>query len=146
MLRLDQVKAWYGAVQVLFGIDLEVNEGEIVALLGTNGAGKTTILRVISGVLRPVVGRVALDGQSLLESKPGEIVRRGVLQMPGGRGVFPGMTVQENLEIGGFLYGRNRERLRSAVDRVFETFPALAERRRQAAGSLSGGEQQMLTL
>lgn len=146
MLQLEHVKAWYGAVQVLFGIDLEVGKGETVALLGTNGAGKTTILRVISGILRPVVGHVALDGEPLLPLKPGEIVRRGVLQMPGGRGVFPGMTVQENLEIGGFLYGRDGERRRKAVERVFETFPALVERRRQAAGSLSGGEQQMLAL
>ncbi len=146
MLRLDGVDAGYGPLQILFGIDLEVSEGEIVALLGTNGAGKTTILRVISGLLKPTAGEVSWKGESILGERPAEIVRRGIVQMPGGRGIFPGMTVYENLEMGGFLYGRDTARRKHMVDKVFEFFPGIRDRRRQVAGSLSGGEQQMVTL
>ena len=146
MLRLDRVHASYGPIEVLFGIDLEVHDGEIVALLGTNGAGKTTILRVISGVLKPREGDVTLEGESIVGLRPPDIVRRGVVQMPGGRGVFPGMNVEENLEIAGFLYGKDRRKKNEMVDRVFTYFPVLAQRKRQMAGSMSGGQQQMLTL
>ena len=146
MLRLERVCAAYGPIQVLFDVDLEVGEGEIVALLGTNGAGKTTILRVISGVLPATAGKTTWNDESLDGLRPTEIIRRGIVQMPGGRGVFPGMTVEENLEIGGFLYGRDRTRLQRAVARALELFPALADRRSQIAGSMSGGQQQMLTL
>lgn len=145
-LKLANVHAFYGPIHVLFGIDLEVGDGEIVALLGTNGAGKTTILRVISGVLPPSEGSVELDDRSLVSLKPADVVRLGVVQMPGGRGVFPGMTVIENLEIAGFLYGRDKKRREEMVEKVFDFFPVLKDRRRQVAGSLSGGEQQMLTL
>ena len=146
LLELRDIQAFYGPVQVLFDLDLNVGDGEIVALLGTNGAGKTTILRVVSGILSPVAGEVTWRGRSLRGVRPADIVRAGVVQMPGGRGVFPGLSVQENLEMGGFLYGRNKAARREAVERVLEDFPALAERRRQVAGSLSGGQQQMLTL
>ena len=146
MLELKKVSASYGPIQVLFGIDLEVGDGEIIALLGTNGAGKTTILRVISGILIPRSGEVTFDGDSLKGVKPPDIVKRGIVQMPGGRGVFPGMSVAENLEIAGFLYGKDRAARKQNIDRVFEFFPVLAERRRQSAGSMSGGQQQMLTL
>ncbi|MBW3594613.1 MAG: ABC transporter ATP-binding protein [Actinobacteria bacterium] len=146
MLELTKIEAFYGPIQVLFGVDLEVKENEIVALLGTNGAGKTTILRVISGILRPKSGEVTFKGEPLLEQTPPEIVRRGIVQMPGGRGVFPGMTVYENLEIGGFLYGKDKARRKHMIEKTFEFFPMLAERRRQVAGSMSGGQQQMLTL
>ena len=146
LLRLTDVQAFYGPVQVLFDIDLEVGDGEIVALLGTNGAGKTTILRVVSGILPTAAGQVTWQGASLRGIRPAEIVRAGIVQMPGGRGVFPGMSVQENLEMGGFLYGRDSATRRQAVEQVFEYFPQLVDRRRQSAGSLSGGEQQMLTL
>lgn len=146
MLELKDVHAFYGPIQVLFGIDLEVKDNEIVALLGTNGAGKTTILRVISGILKPKSGQVRFNGESLLEETSTEIITRGIVQMPGGRGVFPGMSVYENLEIGGFLYGKDKARRRHMIEKVFEFFPKLSERRRQTAGSLSGGEQQMLTL
>lgn len=127
-------------------MNLEVNEGEIVALLGTNGAGKTTILRVISGILRPTVGDARWKGESLVGQRPSDIVKRGIVQMPGGRGVFPGMTVYENLEIAGFLYGRDKAKRKHMIDKVFEFFPKLTKKRRQSAGSMSGGEQQMLTL
>ncbi|MGH2711413.1 MAG: ABC transporter ATP-binding protein [Actinomycetota bacterium] len=146
MLRLEGVNASYGPIEVLFGIDLEIANGEMVALLGTNGAGKTTILRVVSGVLRPGGGKVEWDGDSLVGKKPAEIIRSGIVQMPGGRGVFPGMTVEENLEVGGYLYGRDRAKLRAAIDRALELLPALADRRGQTAGSMSGGQQQMLAL
>ena len=146
MLELKNVHAYYGPIQVLFGIDMEVGDGEIVALLGTNGAGKTTILRVISGLLKPSDGSVTFEGESLVGERPGEIVQRGIVQMPGGRGVFPGMTVIENLEIAGFLYGKDRKRRDEMVAKVLDFFPALKDRRKQVAGSMSGGQQQMLTL
>lgn len=146
MLRLEGVNAGYGPLQILFGIDLEVLDGDIVALLGTNGAGKTTILRVISGTLKPTAGEVVWNGESIVSERPAQVVKRGIVQMPGGRGVFPGMTVYENLEMGGFLYGKDNKRRRHMVERVFEFFPALAPRRNQTAGSMSGGQQQMLTL
>jgi len=146
VLRLEGIHAFYGPVHVLFGIDLEVEGGEIVALLGTNGAGKTTILRVVSGLVSPSDGTVTWEGERLDGLRPAQIVRRGVVQMPGGRGVFPGMSVQENLEMAGFLYGRDAQRRGEAIARVYELFPQLSERRRQVAGSMSGGQQQMLTL
>jgi ABC-type branched-subunit amino acid transport system ATPase component len=146
MLRLANVDAGYGPIQVLFGIDVEVGSSEIVALLGTNGAGKTTILRVISGVLEPKKGEVTWDGNSLVGEKPAEVLKRGIVQMPGGRGVFPGMSVYENLEIAGFLYGKDKKRRKHMIEKVFDFLPAIADRRHQTAGSLSGGEQQMLTL
>jgi len=146
MLELKNVHANYGPIQVLFGIDLEVADGEIVALLGTNGAGKTTILRVISGVLRPTDGTVMFEGESIVGERPADIVERGIVQMPGGHGVFPGMTVIENLEIAGFLYGKDRKKRDEMVAKVLDLFPALKDRRKQVAGSMSGGQQQMLTL
>jgi branched-chain amino acid transport system ATP-binding protein len=146
MLRLDNVHAFYGPIQVLFSIDLEVNDGEIVALLGTNGAGKTTILRVISGVKRPALGDVVWNDESIKDLRPPDVLKRGIVHMPGGRGVFPGMTVEENLEVAGHSFGRDAERLRARIAAVLEAFPLLAQRRRQVAGSLSGGQQQMLTL
>jgi len=144
MLRLESVSARYGPIEVLFGVDLDVGDGEIVALLGTNGAGKTTILRVISGVMAPSDGAVVWNGERIDGRRPPDIVRRGIVQMPGGRGVFPGMTVSENLEIGGFLLDRAARRQR--VERVLDLFPVLAARHKAVAGTLSGGQQQMLTL
>ena len=146
MLRLEDVRASYGPIEVLFGIDLEVGDGEMVALLGTNGAGKSTILRVISGILQPTTGVVEWEGSSIAGLRPAEVIRSGIVQMPGGPGVFPGMTVEENLEVGGYLYGKDRARLRAAIDRALELLPALAGRRNQVAGSMSGGEQQMVSL
>ena len=146
MLKLERIDAFYGPIKVLFDVNLEVGDGEIVALLGTNGAGKTTILRVISGILQPVTGDVFWNGESIVKTSPPDIVKHGIVQMPGGRGVFPGMTVYENLEIAGFLYGRDKKKKKHMIDKTFEFFPAIAKRRRQMAGSMSGGEQQMLTL
>jgi ABC-type branched-subunit amino acid transport system ATPase component len=145
-LRLENVRASYGPIEVLFGIDLEVGDGEMIALLGTNGAGKTTILRVVSGVLKPKTGDVVFDGDSIVGHRPPDIVKRGIVQMPGGRGVFPGMSVEENLEIAGFLYGKDRRKKNEMVEQVLTYFPVLAQRKNQTAGSMSGGQQQMLTL
>lgn len=146
MLELKGIHAFYGPVQVLFGVDLTVADGEIVALLGTNGAGKTTILRTISGILKTSEGEILWDGASLLPLRPPEIIQRGIVQMPGGRGVFPGMSVHENLEIAGFLYGKDKAKRKEMIDRVLDLFPILSERRKQVAGTMSGGQQQMLTL
>ena len=146
MLKLEGIHAFYGPIHVLFSIDLEVNPGEIVALLGTNGAGKTTVLRVVSGVLAPSLGHVTWNGERIDGKRPAEIVRKGIVQMPGGRGVFPGMSIAENLEMAGFLYGRDKTRKKKMIDKTLEMFPILAQRRRQIAGTLSGGQQQMLTL
>src|SRR5207244_828866 len=133
------VHAFYGPVHVLFSIDLEVGDGEIVALLGTNGAGKTTILRTISGLLRPQLGHVVWNGEQIDGRRPAEIVRRGIVQMPGGRGVFPGMSVAENLEMAGFLYGRDRASRKRMIDRTLELFPVHGERCRPLAGPLVRG-------
>jgi branched-chain amino acid transport system ATP-binding protein len=146
MLRLQSIHAFYGPVHVLFDVNFQVGDGEIVALLGTNGAGKTTVLRVISAVLKPAEGDVVWNEESTLSFTPADMVKRGIVQMPGGRGVFPGMNVYENLEMAGFLYGRDNRKRREMIDKVFDFFPVLAERRRQIAGTMSGGQQQMLTL
>ncbi|HZN15000.1 MAG TPA: MFS transporter [Acidimicrobiales bacterium] len=146
MLRVHDLDVAYDQTQVLFGVDLEVAEGEIVALLGTNGAGKSTVLKAISGLLRPTRGGVFFDGTDITRSDPNSIARIGITQVPGGRGVFPGLTVTENLRAASWLYRKDREYVREATARVLEYFPALEGRLDTPAGSLSGGEQQMLSL
>jgi branched-chain amino acid transport system ATP-binding protein len=136
----------YDQTQVLFGVDLEVAEGEIVALLGTNGAGKSTLLKAISGLVTAQSGSAVLDGREITGLEPGEIAHLGVAQVPGGRGIFPSLTVAENLRIAGWLYRDDKEYLTSATARVLEYFPILEARATTPAGSLSGGEQQMLSL
>jgi branched-chain amino acid transport system ATP-binding protein len=145
LLELDNVTLLYGRIQALHGISLQVNEGEIVALIGANGAGKTTTMRAISG-LRPVAsGTIRFGGEDITKLRADLRVVRGVCQSPEGRGIFPGMTVLENLEMGAYTR-RNRTEINSDLDRVFGLFPRLAERRRQPGGTLSGGEQQMLAV
>ncbi len=143
-LAVEALEAGYGKAQVLFGVTLEVAEGELVALLGANGAGKTTTLRAVSGLLRPWGGRVRLDGVDLRPLSPARRARMGLGHVPEGRQLFPRMSVEENLILGAaFLaWARREESLRV----VFDLFPRLAERRRQPAGTLSGGEQQMLAI
>jgi branched-chain amino acid transport system ATP-binding protein len=136
----------YSGVQVLFGIDLEVREGEILALLGTNGAGKSTTLNAISGIVEADGGNVFFGGEAITGEPPERTVARGIVQVPGGRGIFPGLTVEENLKMGGFLLRRRRGELDDRIAEAMKLFPRLAERRLQRAGSLSGGERQMLTL
>lgn len=144
LLEVCDLHVYYGAIHALKGISFEVEAGEVATLIGANGAGKSTALRTISGLLRPRSGSIRLDGQ-LLNSLPAERrVRMGLCQAPEGRRVFSGMTVHENLEMG--AYTRRDREVRHDLERVLETFPRLRERMRQPAGTLSGGEQQMLAI
>ncbi|MBO0730642.1 MAG: ABC transporter ATP-binding protein [Acidimicrobiaceae bacterium] len=143
LLELQEIRVFYGHVEALKGVSLGVDQGEIVALIGANGAGKTTTLKSISGV-RPVRhGRIVFDGADITRMPGHERVALGLSQAPEGRGIFPGMNVVENLEMGAY---NRRGSLRTDFDRVFELFPRLAERRKQSGGTLSGGEQQMLAI
>jgi branched-chain amino acid transport system ATP-binding protein len=143
MLELQDVHVKYGAVAALKGVTLEVNEGEIVTLLGANGAGKTTTLRTISGLLRPAAGRVLFEGRPIDTMPAHDVLSVGIGHVPEGRRVFPRMSVLENLEMGAYQRkGGNKQ----VMERVFELFPVLAERRTQDGGTLSGGEQQMLAI
>jgi branched-chain amino acid transport system ATP-binding protein len=145
LLELRDVHTYYGAIHALRGISFDVEEGEIVTLIGANGAGKSTTLRTISGLLRPREGEIRLRGERIDGRRPHEIVAMGVCQSPEGRRVFARMSVQENLEMGAFAR-RDRANLAAEYDRVFDLFPRLRERREQRAGTLSGGEQQMLAI
>jgi branched-chain amino acid transport system ATP-binding protein len=145
LLELKDVHTYYGAIHALRGISVSVDEGEIVTLIGSNGAGKSTTLRTISGLLRPRVGEIWLRGERIDGRRPHEIVELGVCQSPEGRRVFARMSVQENLEMGAFAR-KDRAGLDAEYDRVYGLFPRLLERRSQQAGTLSGGEQQMLAI
>jgi ABC-type branched-subunit amino acid transport system ATPase component len=146
LLEVRDVDFSYGPVQVLFGVDLEVARGEVLALLGTNGAGKSTLLRAISGLGRVDSGRIVFDGADITDSEPGERVRRGIVQMPGGKAIFPDLTVAENLQAASYTFIWDRPRVAAQVRRSLELFPVLGERMDQPAATLSGGEQQMLGL
>jgi branched-chain amino acid transport system ATP-binding protein len=143
LLELQDVRVKYGAVEALKGVTLEVAEGEIVTLLGANGAGKSTTLRSISGLLRPASGRIVFDGKPLNTLPPHEVVGIGIGHVPEGRRVFPRMSVLENLEMGAYQHKGGSQ---DVLARVFELFPVLAERKGQDGGTLSGGEQQMLAI
>ena len=145
MLEISGLQVAYGDVQALWGVDIEVPAGRIVALLGANGAGKTTTLRTVSGLVRPRAGRIRFDGRDVTGLAPYTIVGLGLGHIPEGRRLWPGMTVQDNLELGAFP-ARARPATRESRDRVLRLFPRLAERQRQLAGTLSGGEQQMLAI
>jgi len=146
LLETKALTVSYDGVRVLFGVDLEVRKGEMVALLGTNGAGKSTTLNAISGIVEPDGGNVWFEGEGITGFTPEATAARGVIQVPGGRGVFPGLTVAENLKMGCFLIRRDASLVDERMKHVTELFPRLAERMGQKAGSLSGGERQMLTL
>jgi branched-chain amino acid transport system ATP-binding protein len=141
MLEVTGLAAGYGRVQVLWDVDLEVGEGEVVALVGSNGAGKTTLLRAVSGMITPTDGEVRLAGDSLVGRAPEEAVRAGISHVPEGRRLFAGLTVRENLRVGAYVHGEHAD-----IDRAVELFPRLGERLNQVAGSLSGGEQQMCAI
>jgi branched-chain amino acid transport system ATP-binding protein len=145
MLTLENVHTFYGNIEALKGISLEVNEGEIVTLIGSNGAGKSTTLRSISGLTPPREGSINFEGDEVGETPPQEIVQRGISQAPEGRRIFQRMSVRENLELGAYLR-RDSEGIEKDLDRVFKLFPRLKERERQKAGTMSGGEQQMLAI
>jgi len=144
LLELDDVHTFYGNIEALKGISLEVDEGEIVTLIGSNGAGKSTTLRSISGLTPPRQGSIRFRDREIGETPPQDIVRLGISQSPEGRRVFPRMTVRDNLELGAYL--RRDARIQEDLDRVYELFPRLQERQRQKAGTMSGGEQQMLAI
>lgn len=145
LLEIDDLTLRYGRIEALHGISLHVNEGEVVALIGANGAGKTTTMRAISG-LRPVSrGAIRFNGEDVTNLRADLRVRRGICQAPEGRGIFPGMTVLDNLDMGAYTR-RDSAGIAADLGRVFELFPRLAERRRQLGGTLSGGEQQMLAV
>ena len=142
MLEVNDIHTYYGNIHALKGISLEVNEGEVVTLIGANGAGKTTTLRTISGLLAPRTGTINLNGEDISGKSAHELVYMGVAMVPEGRGVFSKLTVLENLEMG--AYSREDDGIRDDIDYAYELFPRLKERRKQVAGTLSGGEQQML--
>ncbi|AET70987.1 ABC-type branched-chain amino acid transport systems, ATPase component [Desulfosporosinus orientis DSM 765] len=145
MLVLEDVNVYYGAIHALKGISLEVNQGEIVTLIGSNGAGKSTSLKTISGLLRPKTGRITFKGADLATIAPQSIVAQGISQVPEGRRVFANMTVIENLELGAYLR-KDKAGIKDDMKKVYELFPRLLERKSQLAGTLSGGEQQMLAM
>lgn len=145
MLRLHEVHAHYGAIHALRGISLEVKEGQIVTLIGANGAGKSSTLMTISGILRPTSGRIIFEDEDLTHLPSHAIVRRGISQVPEGRRIFPTLSVLENLEMGAYTR-TDTTQIRQDLDRVFQLFPLLKDRRSQPGGTLSGGEQQMLAI
>ena len=145
MLNLNNIHVYYGAIHALKGISFEVNEGEIVTLIGSNGAGKSTCLKTISGLLRPKEGTMTFKNNDLAKVSAPEVVSKGISQVPEGRRVFANMSVSENLDLGAYQR-RDKEGIRRDIERVYTLFPRLKERRRQLAGTLSGGEQQMLAM
>lgn len=145
MLKLEKVQSGYGNILAVKGISLEINEGEIITLIGANGAGKSTTLMTISGVVRCRSGKIEYNNQEIQDLDSDVIVKMGVCQVPEGRHIFPQLTVRENLDMGAFLR-KDRDSIKKDRDYVFELFPLLAERRNQDGGTLSGGEQQMLAM
>ena len=146
MLTITDLHVYYGAIQALSGVSLEVKQGEIVTMIGANGAGKSTTIRSVSGLVRPRSGEILFEGKSLRKLPPHEILALGVGQSPEGRRVFANMTVRENLELGAYTRHRHKAEIRDDMERAFTMFPRLKERETQAAGTLSGGEQQMLAI
>ena len=145
MLTVNDINVFYGAIHAIKGVSLEVNEGEIVTLIGANGAGKSTILRTISGLLKPKTGSIQFEGQEIAGMPAHEIVKTGISQVPEGRRIFAEMSVLENLELGAFTR-KDKDGIKADMELVFERFPRLKERIGQLAGTLSGGEQQMLAM
>ena len=145
MLKVENLSVHYGMIQAVRDVSFEVNEGEVVSLIGANGAGKTTILRTLSGLVRPSAGKIQFLGKEIQKLPAQKIVAGGLSQVPEGRHVFPGLTVMENLEMGAFLK-KNREKNQANLKKVFSRFPRLEERKNQDAATLSGGEQQMLAM
>jgi len=146
LLEVRDLRVAYGAIEALKGISLDVEEGQVVTLIGTNGAGKTTTLRTLSGLLRPIAGEVRFDGERLDQVPAHRVVERGVAHAPEGRRIFPLMSVEENLQLGAFSRKGKDAKVAADIDGVFQRFPRLLERRTQKAGTLSGGEQQMLAI
>jgi branched-chain amino acid transport system ATP-binding protein len=146
LLNIENLHVSYGKIKAIKGISLAVNQGEIVTLVGANGAGKTTLLKTISGILSPAEGKISFEGHDLTKIKPFQRVIEGICQAPEGRGIFPGMTVRENLEIGKFGRTTAKAEMTEDLEMAFGLFPRLLERENQLGGTLSGGEQQMLSI
>jgi len=146
LLEIKDLKVAYGKIQAIKGISLHINAGEIVTLVGANGAGKTTLLKSISGILKPSAGVINFEGKDVQTIAPHNRVLEGLCQAPEGRGIFPGMTVLENLEMGKYARKNWKNELKEDLDRIYTLFPRLKERQNQAGGTLSGGEQQMLSI
>jgi branched-chain amino acid transport system ATP-binding protein len=145
VLEIKKIHSFYGDIQVLWDVSFEVNQGEVVALIGANGAGKTTVLKTISGILRPRKGEITFDGKPIYKIDPFKLIELGIVHVPEARRLFTEMTVEENLDMGS-LKGEAREKREETRAMVYELLPRLRERRRQIAGTLSGGEQQMLAI
>lgn len=145
MLEVKNLSVHYGMIQAVRNVDFTVNEGEIVSLIGANGAGKSTILKTLSGLIHPSEGEILYLGENIASTSAKKIVEKGLVQVPEGRHVFPGLTVKENLELGAFLR-KDKEEIQKDMEAVFERFPILKERKDQDAQTLSGGEQQMLAM
>jgi branched-chain amino acid transport system ATP-binding protein len=145
MLKVNGIDVFYGNIHALKGVSLEINEGEIVTLIGANGAGKSTLLKTLSGLLKPKSGTIEYLGKSISGKAPQSIVKAGISHVPEGRRVFANMSVEENLELGAYLRNDSKE-IRKDIQSVYELFPRLQERRKQLSGTLSGGEQQMLAM
>ena len=146
LLEIKDLRVSYGKIEAIKGISLNVNHGEIVTLVGANGAGKTTLLKTISGLLKPSAGVISFEGKDIQSIAPHNRVLEGLCQAPEGRGIFPGMTVLENLEMGKFSRKEWKDELKEDLDRIYHLFPRLKERQNQSGGTLSGGEQQMLSI
>jgi branched-chain amino acid transport system ATP-binding protein len=146
LLKVEGIKTYYGTFQALRSVSLEVDSGEVVTILGANGSGKTTLLRTISGLVSAKEGSIGFDGQELGKVAPDVIVRLGVSHCPEGRMLFPELTVQKNLELGAYVHRRKKSLIEETKNEVYELFPRLKERIKQAAGTMSGGEQQMLAI
>ncbi|MCM3673381.1 ABC transporter ATP-binding protein [Peribacillus simplex] len=145
MLKIEDINVYYGNIQALKGISLSINEGEIVTLIGANGAGKSTMLKTISGLLKPKQGKIIYEGQSIGGKAAQSIVKMGISHVPEGRRVFANMTVEENLQLGAYLR-KDKAGIKQDMEKVYELFPRLLERLKQQSGTLSGGEQQMLAM
>ncbi len=145
LLKLEKINSYYGHIHAIKGVSIEVNEGEIVTLIGSNGAGKSTVLRTISGMIHPRAGRVLFEGKDISKKEPHEIVNSGMIHVPEGRGIFPTLTVKENLEMGAYTV-KDSSVIAERMENGFSLFPRLKERIDQYGGTLSGGEQQMLAI
>ena len=146
LLEVHDVDAAYGSLQVLFGASIEVHKGELVALLGTNGAGKSTLLRAVAGLMKPTTGRIRYRGEDVTGASPLRLVNMGMICIAGGRAVFPSLTVLENLKMSAYPFRRNRSEVSNRIEEAVELFPLLRQRLSQRAGTLSGGEQQMVAI
>ena len=145
LLEIKNLSVFYDAVQALRGVNLQVSQGSVVCLIGANGAGKSTVLRAVSGLKKPTLGDIYFNGESIIRLRPEQIVRWGIVQSPEGRGIFPNLSIEENLDLGAYVR-QDYSEIKKDLEKMYELFPRLKERLKQLAGTLSGGEQQMLAM